>query len=45
MNAATGLGGESNAEDVYVAVLHEVCGVGGLSEMRKCLASGGVVWG
>ena len=41
MNAATGLGGESNAEDVYVAVLHGVCGVSGLSKMRKCVAWSG----
>ena len=41
MNAATGLGGESNADDVHVAVLHGVCGVGGISEMRKCLDLGG----
>ena len=43
MNAATDLGGESSAEDVHVAVLHWVCGVGGLSEIRKCSAWGGVV--
>ena len=37
MKAATGLGAESDADDVYVAVLRMVCGVVGLSEMRKCV--------
>ena len=41
MDATTGLGGESNEEDVHIAVLHGVCSGGGLSEVRKCLAWGG----
>ena len=42
VGTATGLGCESDAGDVCVAVLCVVCGVMGLSEMRKCLAWGGV---